>query len=101
MKDLSERIKMLSPSQTVEMNQKSQDLQSQGIDVVNLSVGQPDFYTPDHIKKAAKTAIDENYSFYSPVAGYNDLREAVSEKLRSDFRSDVFPPGSSDPRKSK
>lgn len=64
------------------MNQRSKDLQSQGIDVINLSVGEPDFNSPDHIKEAAKKAVDDNYSFYPPVAGYPELRKAIVDKLK-------------------
>lgn len=63
------------------MSQKSSEMKAQGIDVINMSVGEPDFMTPDHIKEAGKKAIDDNYSKYSPVPGYMDLREAISEKL--------------------
>ena len=62
--------------------EKSAELKAQGVDVINLSVGEPDFFTPDHIKQAAKEAIDNNFSFYSPVPGYMDLRKAISEKLK-------------------
>lgn len=79
---LSARLASLSPSETFAMAQKSGELKAQGIDVVNMSVGEPDFNTPDHIKDAAKKAIDENYSFYSPVAGFPDLKKAISEKLQ-------------------
>lgn len=81
---LSKRISALSESSTLAMNQKTKDLQAQGVKVVNLSVGEPDFFTPDHIKEAAKKAIDENYSFYSPTAGYMDLRQAVADKFRKE-----------------
>jgi aspartate aminotransferase len=64
------------------MSQKSSELRAQGVDVINLSVGEPDFFTPDHIKAAAKQAVDDNFSFYSPVPGYLSLRQAVCEKLR-------------------
>jgi aspartate aminotransferase len=64
------------------MSQKSNELKAQGIDVINLSVGEPDFNTPDHIKVAAKKAIDDNFSFYSPVPGYMDLRKAIVDKLK-------------------
>ncbi len=64
------------------MNQKSKDLQAQGIDIINLSVGEPDFFTPDHIKEAGKKAIDDNFSFYSPAEGYMDLRQAVAKKFK-------------------
>jgi aspartate aminotransferase len=84
MEYLSDRIKSLSVSQTLAMAQKSRDLKAQGIDVINLSVGEPDFNTPDDIKEAAKKAIDDNYSFYPPVPGYADLRQAISEKFRTE-----------------
>lgn len=79
---LSNRVMRLAPSATLAMSQKSAELKAQGIDVINLSVGEPDFNTPDHIKQAAKQAVDDNYSRYSPVAGYPALREAIVEKLR-------------------
>jgi len=79
---ISARLNALSPSETLAMSQKSAELKAQGIDVINLSVGEPDFFTPDHIKQAAKEAIDNNFSFYSPVPGYMDLRKAISEKLK-------------------
>lgn len=78
---ISQRVKSLAASQTLAMSQKSSELRASGIDVINLSVGEPDFNTPDHIKEAACRAIDENFSFYSPVPGYLSLREAVCEKL--------------------
>lgn len=79
---LSNRVMRLAPSATLAMSQKSAELKAQGIDIINLSVGEPDFNTPDHIKQAAKQAVDENYSRYSPVAGYPALRNAIVEKLR-------------------
>ena len=82
MSQLSDRINRLAPSATLAMSQKSGEMKAQGIDVINLSVGEPDFDTPDHIKAAAKQAIDENYSRYSPVPGYASLREAISDKLQ-------------------
>lgn len=82
MEYLSDRIKSLSVSQTLAMSQKSRDLKEKGVDVINLSLGEPDFFTPDDIKEAAKKAIDDNFSFYPPVPGYNDLRQAISEKFR-------------------
>jgi aspartate aminotransferase len=82
MEQVSDRLAKLSASATIAMNQKSKDLQAQGIDVINLSVGEPDFNTPDHIKAAAKKAIDDNYSFYPPVAGYPALRKAIVDKLK-------------------
>lgn len=81
MENLSGRIKKLADSQTMAMNQKSRDLQSQGIDIINLSVGEPDFHTPPHVKEAAKKAIDDNFSFYSPLGGYSDLKEAIRRKF--------------------
>ena len=68
-------------SQTLAMSQRSSQLRSEGVDVINLSVGEPDFMTPAHIKEAAVKAIEDNFSFYSPVPGYISLRKAVSEKL--------------------
>ena len=82
MNRLSDRINALAPSATLAMSQKSSELRAQGVDVINLSVGEPDFFTPDHIKAAAKQAVDDNFSFYSPVPGYLSLRQAVCEKLR-------------------
>lgn len=80
----SERLMRLSPSETLAMSQKSSELKAQGIDVINLSVGEPDFNTPEHIKEAAKKAIDENYSRYSPVPGYPALRNAIVAKLKNE-----------------
>ena len=84
MTQVSDRLASLSPSETLAMSQKSNELKAQGIDVINLSVGEPDFYTPDHIKEAAKKAVDDNYSFYSPVPGYLDLRKAIIAKLKNE-----------------
>jgi aspartate aminotransferase len=81
MAQLSNRLNRLAPSATLAMSQKSSEMKAQGIDVINMSVGEPDFNTPDHIKQAAKLAIDENYSRYSPVPGYSDLRQAIARKL--------------------
>lgn len=81
---LSARLSALSPSETFAMAQKSNELKAKGIDVINMSVGEPDFTTPDHIKQAAKKAIDDNFSFYSPVAGFPDLKKAVCEKLQKE-----------------
>lgn len=78
---ISNRVQSLAVSQTLAMSQKSSELRASGIDVINLSVGEPDFNTPAHIKEAAKKAIDDNFSFYSPVPGYLSLRKAISEKL--------------------
>ncbi len=79
---LSNRLQRLAPSATLAMSQKSAEMKAQGIDVINMSVGEPDFNTPQHIKEAAKLAIDHNYSRYSPVPGYIDLRQAISDKLK-------------------
>ena len=84
MNQVSARLAALSPSQTLAMSQKSSELRAQGIDVINLSVGEPDFNTPDHINLAAKKAIDDNFSFYSPVPGYMDLRKAICAKLKNE-----------------
>ena len=81
---VSERLASLSPSATFAMAQKSNELKAQGVDVISLSVGEPDFNTPDHIKEAAKKAIDDNFSFYSPVVGYLELRKAIVEKLKNE-----------------
>ena len=81
MAQLSNRLQRLAPSATLAMSQNSSEMKAQGIDVINMSVGEPDFNTPDHIKQAAKLAIDENYSRYSPVPGYPDLRQAIARKL--------------------
>ena len=84
MDDISVRVKSLSPSATLAMSQKSNEMKAKGIDIINLSVGEPDFFTPDHIKEAAKQAIDENFSFYTPVPGYMSLRKAICEKLKNE-----------------
>lgn len=81
---VSDRLAALSPSETLAMSQKSNELKAQGIDVINLSVGEPDFNTPDHIKEAAKKAVDNNFSFYSPVPGYPTLRNAICSKLKTE-----------------
>lgn len=82
MNQLSNRLNRLSPSATLAMSQKSGELKAQGIDVINMSVGEPDFNTPEHIKTAAIKAVEDNWSRYSPVAGYPALREAIAEKLK-------------------
>ena len=81
---LSSRLNRLAPSATLAMSQKSSEMKAAGIDVINLSVGEPDFNTPDHIKASAKEAIDDNWSRYSPVPGYADLREAIVAKLKNE-----------------
>ena len=84
MKQLSERLNRLSPSATLAMSQKSNELKAQGVNVINLSVGEPDFNTPVHIKEAAKEAIENNFSRYSPVPGYPELRNAIVAKLKNE-----------------
>lgn len=88
MAQLSDRLNRLAPSATLAMSQKSSEMKAQGIDVINLSVGEPDFNTPDHIKEAAKKAIEDNWSRYSPVPGYVDLRKAIVAKLRNENQLD-------------
>ena len=88
---LSSLVQRLAPSATLAMSQKSAELKAQGVDVINLSVGEPDFNTPDHIKEAAKRAVDENYSRYSPVAGYPALRKAIVDKLKNENGLDYTP----------
>jgi len=78
---ISERVNNLAASATLAMSQKSAELRASGIDVINMSIGEPDFNTPEFIKEAAKEAIDANFSHYPPVAGYLSLREAICEKL--------------------
>ena len=84
MAQLSDRLNRLAPSATLAMSQKSNEMKAQGVDVINMSVGEPDFNTPDHIKEAGKKAIDDNFSKYSTVPGYMDLREAIVEKLKKE-----------------
>lgn len=91
MNTVSQRIANLAESETLAMSQKSNELKAQGVDVINLSVGEPDFNTPTHIKEAAKRAIDENYSFYTPVPGYLSLRKAICEKLKKENGLDYTP----------
>jgi aspartate aminotransferase len=81
---ISNRIKSLSESQTIQMNQKSRELQESGVDVINLTLGEPDFNTPEHIKNAAIQAINDNLSHYPPVAGFPKLKQAIAEKLDKD-----------------
>lgn len=88
MTTLTNRIQYLAESETLAMSRKSRELRAEGHDVINLSLGEPDFNTPDYIKDAAKEAIDQNYSFYSPVAGYEDLRKAICVKLKRDNNLD-------------
>jgi len=85
---LSDRINLLSESETLAMTRRSRELRTQGFDVINLSIGEPDFDTPDHVKEAAKEAIDQNYSHYTPVPGYPELRQAIVNKLKRDNQLD-------------
>jgi len=91
MQTLSATLNRLAPSATLAMSQKSAELKAQGLDIINLSVGEPDFNTPDHIKEAAKKAVDDNYSRYSPVPGYPALREAICAKLKNENGLDYTP----------
>ncbi len=88
---LSDRLNRLSPSATLAMSQRSSELKAQGVDVINLSVGEPDFNTPDHIKAAAIKAVEDNWSRYSPVPGYPGLREAIVNKLKNENGLDYTP----------
>ena len=88
MAQLSDRLNRLAPSQTLAMSQKSNEMKAQGVDVINMSVGEPDFNTPEPIKEAAKKAIDDNFSRYSPVPGYADLRKAIVAKLKKENNLD-------------
>ena len=91
MESLSERLNRLAPSATLAMSQKSSELKAQGVDVINMSVGEPDFNTPDHIKAAAIKAVEENYTRYSPVPGYPSLKEAIVGKLKRENGLDYKP----------
>ena len=91
MTHISQRVQSLAVSATLAMSQRSAELKTRGVDVINLSVGEPDFNTPEHIKEAAKRAIDENYSFYTPVAGYMSLRKAIAAKLKDENGLDYAP----------
>lgn len=91
MNRISTRVESLSPSQTLAMSQKSAELKAAGVDVINLSVGEPDFNTPAHIKEAAKRAIDDNFTFYTPVPGYMSLRKAIADNLKATDGVDFAP----------
>ena len=91
MTQLSDRLNRLAPSATLAMSQKSSEMRAKGIDVINMSVGEPDFNTPEAIKEAGKKAIDDNYSKYSPVPGYLTLRQAISDKLKNENGLDYSP----------
>jgi aspartate aminotransferase len=91
MEQVSHRVAALLESSTIAMNTKTKELQAQGIDVINLTVGEPDFFTPKHIKEAAKKAIDDNYSFYTNVAGYPELIDAICKKFKRENNLDYAP----------
>lgn len=91
MAQVSERIANLAESETLAMSQKTNELKAQGIDIINLSVGEPDFFTPEHIKKAALDAINQNFTFYTPVSGYLSLRKAICKKLKEENGLDYSP----------
>ena len=91
MNTLSDRLNRLAPSATLAMSQRSSELKAQGVDVINMSVGEPDFNTPDHIKAAAIKAVEENYSRYSPVPGYPSLKQAIVAKLKNENNLDYAP----------
>ena len=88
---LSDRLNRLAPSATLAMSQRSSELKAQGIDVINMSVGEPDFNTPDHIKAAAIKAVEDNWSRYSPVPGYPELKKAIANKLKNENGLDYAP----------
>src|SRR6476646_1486675 len=88
---LSPRLKRFNEPETLKMAKLGRELRAKGIDVIDLSLGEPDFDTPEHIKEAAKKAVDDNYSHYTPVAGYPDLREAVCAKFKRDNNLDYKP----------
>ncbi len=88
---LSSRMNRLQPSATLAMSQKSSEMKAQGIDIINMSVGEPDFNTPDHIKAAAIKAVEDNYSRYSPVPGYPELRQAIVSKLKNENQLEYTP----------
>lgn len=91
LQQISTRVESLAQSQTLAMSQRSNEMRAQGIDVINLSLGEPDFNTPDHIKEAAKRAIDEDFSHYSPVPGYLSLRKAIADKLHKENALEFAP----------
>jgi aspartate aminotransferase len=88
---LSEKVKEIAESQTIAMARKSRELKAQGVDIISLSLGEPDFKTPDIIKKAAKDAIDGDFSYYTHVSGYLELREAICKKFKRDNNLDYTP----------
>ena len=88
---LSDRLNRLSPSATLAMSQRSSELKAQGVDIINMSVGEPDFNTPDHIKAAAIVAVQDNWTRYSPVPGYPELKKAIVAKLKNENGLDYLP----------
>ena len=88
---LSNRILNMAESETLAMTAKARELKAQGKDVISLSIGEPDFNTPEEVKEAAKQAIDDNFTHYPPVPGYPDLREAVCKKFKRDNNLDFKP----------
>ena len=88
---LSDRLNRLSPSATLAMSQRSSELKAQGVDIINMSVGEPDFNTPDHIKEAAIKAVQDNWTRYSPVPGYPNLKKAIAAKLKNENGLDYLP----------
>ena len=91
MHKVSDRLNKLSISETLAMTDKSRQLQAKGIDIINLSIGEPDFNTPDYIKQAAKKAIDDNFTHYPPVQGFPDLRQAISNKFKNENNLEYAP----------
>lgn len=88
---LSDRIKSMTESATIAMSQLSREMKAQGIDVISLSIGEPDFNTPDDVKQAAKDAIDQNFSKYPPIAGFEDLKQAICDKFKTENNIDYSP----------
>ena len=91
MSRLADRITHLSESQTIAMAKLSRELQEQGRDIISLSLGEPDFVTPENIRESAKKAIDEGFTFYTPIAGFADLRKAISDKFKNENNLDYAP----------
>lgn len=89
--ELAQRLDRMSESQTLKMSRLGRELRAKGLDIIDLSIGEPDFVTPEHIREAAKQAIDEGYTHYTPVAGYPDLRKAIADKLKRDNGLDYTP----------
>src|SRR6478752_10602489 len=88
---LADRVHAINEPQTIAMAKLSRELAAQGYDIISLSLGEPDFTTPTHIKEAAKKAIDDNFSYYTPVAGIPELREAIVQKFKRDNGLDFTP----------